>query len=198
MNFHVTVQELIVMIKAQEELNKKYNGLDWRKSVRLGMAKMAMLEEVSEMAREITATWKWWAPEVTLDFSKATFEFIDVVHFALLILLYRYSVDDLEAALTSHADDDLLDPDMWGPTGDPHNSFIKAVTRFLTSVDNDFQYRAIQGVRNIIETGAVLLALNKGDVAKAYKLKNERNHKRVEGGLMTGGYDKSQEQELKL
>jgi dimeric dUTPase (all-alpha-NTP-PPase superfamily) len=199
MNFQVSSTQLIEMIRAQEVLNKKYSGLDWRKRVHLGMAKMALVEEMAEMGHEINATWKWWSPveKHILDFSKATFEFIDVIHFALLLLLYRYSEEELCYALKDEMSNDL-EPDMWGAVGDPHNAFIKSVTRFLTAIDIDNRRLAIKGVRNIIETGAVLLGLNDGDVLKAYMLKNERNHKRVEGGVMTGEYDKSKESDLKL
>ena len=182
--------QLVAMIKAQEILNKKFNGEDWRKKMSLGMAKTAMLVEFAEAANEIQATWAWWKRDRTLDLSRAHVEFIDVLHFAMLIALYRNSEEQMIEALYDE------EPDMYGPVADPHNNFIKAITRFFTAVDQDNRKNIAVGLYNIINTGALLYAMNPGEVFEVYRLKNERNHERVDGGILEGKYDKSKESDL--
>lgn len=198
MNYKVSIDHLIDMVTAQERLNEKYNGVGWRREVKLGLIKMALIEEMAEMGQEINATWKWWSPvdKNTMDKSKATFEFIDVLHFALQILLYRNSVNSINDVLM--AEPYIIDPDMGGNVSDPHHAYIQSVTRFLSSIDVDNKEMSIRGVRNIIETGSVLLDISGEDIYAAYMMKNKRNHQRVDGGVMVGKYDKTKEVELTL
>lgn len=197
MEYQVSDQELMEMIKAQEVLNCKYNGTNWRNTVTMGQCKFAMLDEVSEFAREISEGWKWWSKsDKKNDVSAATFELVDIIHFAALLALYRHSDDMLCKQITEHSQ--YTQPDMYGEYSDKHNAFTRALQRFLRSIDYTNMTESIRGLRNIIETGADLIGLKKGDVFKAYMLKNARNHKRVEGGVMEGKYDKSKETELSL
>lgn len=188
-------EEMALMVEAQEVLNKKYNGDQWRLSVDIGKAKFALLDEVSEFAREIKPTWKWWGGnQGEIDPQKATFELIDVMHFALLVALHRYPVDILAHPMRTWK----WEGDMWGPHTDKHNQFVKAIQRFLQAVDLESRSNVITGLFNIAQTGGELLNLAPGQIYEAYKLKNALNHKRVEGGVMQGLYDKSQESELSL
>lgn len=174
---YLTNAQLEEMIQLQEVLNIKYNGPDWRKNIRLGMAKFALIDEVSEMAREIRASWAWWKKNPgPMEWEKAREEFIDVLHFALLIALYRYD----EKQLTDYVC--AVDSDMGGPVGDPHGYFIKAITRFLKAADDDNRTDLVKGLKNIVETGAVLLAMEQDDVYAIYQEKNAKNHVRVESG----------------
>lgn len=192
---YVSNEQLIEMIHAQEALNKKYNGEDWRKSVRLGWAKMAFLTELSEMGDEILPTWAWWKKNIVgTDWNKAKFEFIDVLHFAMLLALYRYDVAQLELWIPKEHNQ----ADMYGPVGDPHDQFIRAVTRFLRAVDQENRSEVVIGLRNIIQTGAILVGMQRGEVYRAYQLKNKLNQERVAGGIMEGKYDKANERELTL
>jgi dimeric dUTPase (all-alpha-NTP-PPase superfamily) len=144
------------------------------------MAKFALLDEVSEMAREIRVTWAWWKKNpgpMNLDLARE--EFIDILHFAMLIALYRYDVSVLTRTIQ---DDQDICADMGGPVGDPHNYFVKAITRFFRSVDEENICGVIAGLMNLIDVGSLLLSLEPGDVFHIYTVKNEKNHVRVDTG----------------
>ena len=197
--FLVTKEELFVMFEMQEELNIKYNGTEWRKVVKLGQAKIAMLEELSEFNREIELNWKWWKnpSDRTYDEQKALFELVDMIHFALLLCLRNLSVDSNKIYV-----EDVFKHDasrlMYGKVNDQENQFIKSINLFLLDIDRQDAYYSICGLVNIINNGGILLDLKPGEIYRAYLLKNERNHERVDGGVMTGDYDKSKEKDLVL
>jgi dimeric dUTPase (all-alpha-NTP-PPase superfamily) len=183
---YATPEQLVEMLELQEVLNKKYNGEKWRKAFSIGMAKSAMLVEVAEMLDEIQASWGWWKknPRPT-DVIAAHFEFIDVIHFAMLLLLYHNDVEDVVRIIKD--DSPNYDSDMAGPVGDPHDAFITAITRFMTGIRMELRHTAIVNFKNIIETGSLLLGMYPGDVYKAYRIKNEINHKRVDNGETNKG-----------
>jgi hypothetical protein len=87
---------------------------------------------------------------------------------------------------------------MYGKYEDKHLYFAKAQYNFIESIYNENEFRALISLLNLIETGAVLIGLNEGDITKAYYLKNAQNQKRVEGGQQAGTYDKSKETPLTL
>lgn len=193
----VSNDELLEMTFKQEVLNMKYNGLIWKDKVKVGAAKFALMDEVSEFLREIESDWKWWK-KVGSSYhkQKALFELIDVVHFALVLVLHRQRMHEVLKHIHTEKPQaqmyDIMDGD------DPQNEFAKAVTWFLNAVDFNNLDMMLNGVCNIIQTGGEMLGLEPGEIFQAYLLKNARNHERVEGGVMEGKYDKSQEKELEL
>jgi hypothetical protein len=194
----VNSKELIYMFLAQELLNEKYNGKDWRDQVSRGKAKIAFLDEVSEFARELEPTWKWWSGKAqakTIDRDKAIFELIDAIHFGLLLILHQYSPEEIIQEINRR-----IPPEASVKVyqGDPHDNFSDSVANFLKGVNFNCRV-AISMLLDVIESGGWLIGgLNSGDLFVAYGMKNKLNAKRVEGGQLQGTYDKSREAELKL
>lgn len=193
----VTVDELKEMFKSQEILNRKYNGENWKEGVTLGRAEAAFIDEGSEFLREIEPYWKWWSGKAqakTIDVNKATFELIDLIHFGLMIILYRFPLehilytldDDFEyqpCALIAVEEDDLA-------------QFTIAFTSFLSN-RYTIRYTKIKRLIDIIETGGNLLGLKPGQIYEAYQKKNALNGQRA-APQKAGTYDKSKEVELTL
>lgn len=194
----VNTKELTYMFLAQEILNEKYNGKEWRDHVSIGKAKIAFLDEVSEFVRELEPDWKWWSGKAqakTIDRDKAIFELIDVVHFGLLMILHRYSLEDIVAELGRR-----VPPESSAKVyqGDEHDNFADSVANFLKGVDFNCRV-AISMLLDVIESGGWMIkGLNMGDLFIAYGKKNKRNAERVDGGQLQGTYNKSEETELKL
>lgn len=194
----VNNKELIYMFLAQELLNEKYNGKDWRNQVAIGKAKIAFLDEVSEFVRELEPTWKWWSGEAqakTIDRDKAIFELIDAIHFGLLLILHQYSLEEIVEEMIRP-----VPPESSVAVyhGDEHDNFSDSVANFLKGVNFNCRV-AISMLLDVIESGGWLIkGLNAGDIFIAYGKKNKLNSERVDGGQLQGTYDKSKEAELKL
>lgn len=189
------------MFKAQEVLNKKYNGENWKDGITMGKSHAAIMDEVSEFLREIEPRWKWWsgrALEREIDQQAALFELIDIIHFAMMIVLYRHKLDHVIYTLDDDFDYhpsafvEIVDAD------DHVGRFTQAVIQFLKDSPYAIRWTMIRRLIDIIETGGTLLRLEPGQIFEAYQLKNQLNHKRVEGGQKQGKYDKSQEQKLSI
>jgi dimeric dUTPase (all-alpha-NTP-PPase superfamily) len=198
--FLVTKEELSTMLEMQEELNCKYNVVEWRKIVKQGNAKFALLDEVSEFLREIESNWKWWKNPVDCNYNKqrALFELIDVIHFAMLLCLHKTSLSTNKDLVNLMLDSIGSFRLMYGKVNDQENQFVKSITNFMGAVDNYNEYNTVCGLINIINNGGILIDLKPGEIYQAYLMKNARNHNRVTGGIMTGDYDKSKEEELIL
>lgn len=202
------MQELLInadilkrMLAMQERLNVKYNGEEWRDKVKMTKVKLAILDEVSEFLREIEATWKWWKHDPTYNRQKALYELIDLVHFGLLAMLHRY---DLEG-LTKRIEVDMhnvVHPTHVGSysmTVLKQEFFMDALLQFLQLIDDTEQdYRNIIYLFcNLVQAGGELIGVtDPQEIYTAYVMKNQRNHERVDGGVMVGTYDKSKESEL--
>jgi hypothetical protein len=194
----INTKELIYMFLAQEVLNEKYNGKEWRSQVAIGKAKIAFLDEISEFSRELEPTWKWWSGKAQakiIDRDKAIFELIDAIHFGLLLILHRYSLEEIIQSLNCR-----MPPESSAKVyqGDPHDNFSDSVANFLKGVDFNVRV-AISMLLDVVESGGWLIGgLNIGDLFKAYGMKNKLNSARVDGGQLQGTYNKSEEAELKL
>jgi dimeric dUTPase (all-alpha-NTP-PPase superfamily) len=192
--FLINAADLSEMVIAQESLNIKYNGENWRRETSMGKFKFAMLCEVAEFLDEITSQWKWYAKVgLTHNHNKATFELVDIIHFAISLTLYRRSPESINNEIIF-----VNQPNMFGPVYDQQNQFAKALTAFMRSVDNENLEGIVTHLFNIIQTGGELLELKPGVIKTAYDIKNMRNQERVAGGVMVGMYDKSKENELTL
>lgn len=187
----INAYQLSEMFKAQEELNKKFNGEYWRRALTMGQAKFAFNDEVAEFGQELSGSWKWWkADKKPLDKQKALFELVDAIHFGMLLVLYR---NDLNAVLTRVLDPNGPECTMYGRVSDPLNYFLRSVQRFYSALEFDQLDASITGLINVIETGGFLLDLTPGEIYGAYLTKNHLNHLRVEGGDKYGLYDRSKE-----
>lgn len=185
-------EHLIDMFEKQENLNIKYNGDEWRKSVSLGKVKFAFLDEVGEFLKEIESDWKWWKKYPNYHKQKAIFELIDIIHFALMLCLYENSVDEIKDHIFN------LRPQTYDSVGDKENQFSKTITSFFRRIDDHSMIFMIFDLLNLIQQGAELLEVNPGDIYQAYVMKNSRNHERINGGVLVGKYDKKNETDLHL
>lgn len=181
------------MIILQEDLNIKYGGADWRDNIPVGKAKFAVLDEVSEFLREIESEWKWWKPNGNYHKQKALYELIDVVHFTLLILLLKNELRDVISTL----DEQGANPNCLGWRASKESNFSDAITEFLGRAAYSGIEDELVRICNVIQTGATLLGCtDKQDIYNAYVMKNQRNHERVDGGILVGKYDKSKESDI--
>lgn len=188
------ITELSKMFDMQEILNVKYNGPDWRLEVPMGKLKIAFLEECSEFTSELESDWKWYKnKDAKYNRQAALFELVDSIHFAMSLVLHRHAANVMRATLKWK-----FDPKMYGKVDDEYNYYVRSITRFLIACDNNNLDDMIIGILNMCETGGALFGCSPGEIYLAYCMKNQRNHLRVEGGVMTGDYDKSKELELKL
>lgn len=195
--FMIKSDELAEMFRAQSELNDIYSGVFWRKTISMGDFKFAMLDEVSEFMRETEATWKWYKhpSKQSNNHQNAIFEFIDVIHFALSLVLYRHDVSSICDLVKSG---NVYEPTDYVEVDDMNNLFVKAMTNFLKMVDNDMRAQMVSALINFIQVGGMMLKLEPGDIRKAYEMKYKRNLARVAGGVLTGNYDKTTEEALSL
>lgn len=195
--FLVRKEALQQMFFKQEELNMMYNGLVWRNKVTIGSAKLAFMDEVSEFLREIEADWKWWKPiGGNYHKQKALFELIDVIHFGLLLILYHHPLDQILVHIAEHSPIPMM-YDIEN-SEDKHNELATAISWFTNSLDYGVLDMKLTALLNLMQVGGELIGLKDGDILQAYIMKNEVNRGRVEGGVMEGKYDKSQEKELTL
>ena len=198
LNKLISLDELKEMFKAQEVLNKKYNGENWRDSITPGRAEAAFTDEVAEFLREIEPIWKWWSGKAkakVIDKTKAAFELIDMIHFALMIVLYRFSLD--KVLFTIEEEFEYTPSPRVETESEPLSKFTTAYIEFLANCRYSINYGMVRRVIELIETGGVLLGLEPGQIYEAYQKKNALNSKRAEP-QMAGTYDKSKEQDLTL
>lgn len=189
----ITQNELIDMFERQADLNVKYNGTDWKSRMTSTMIQCAILDEVGEFLREIETEWRWWKFDKNEDKQKALFEYIDILHFMMVYILYDKPLHNVDIEITN------IDLKIFSAKIEDRNA---ALRKFVTAI-RDFSYYVDNGDWELpflasIQAVSSLLNLEDGDIYKAYLLKNKQNHKRVEGGLLEGKYDKAQEEELKL
>lgn len=196
----VTLDELKQMFKAQDVLNKKYNGEQWKENITNGRAEAAFIDECSEFLREIEPYWKWWSGKAqakVIDINKATFELIDIIHFGLMIVLYRYHLD---AVIFTLDDDFEYEPSAFLTNPDDQDDldkFTTSITSFLKSYRDHICFTVVKRLIDVIEMGGELIGLKPGQIFEAYQKKNELNSKRA-APQKAGTYDKSKEQELSL
>lgn len=190
------LEELIYM---QETLNCKYGTVNWRDNFSFGQAKLAVLDEVSEFIREIESDWKWWKVNPNYHKQKALFELIDIVHFTIMMALYHTDVSTLAMAST----DVNLDNKPSESSGDKYDDFSVAIGSLITSGNIAERGLFQEGIRNlyqivdIINTGGALLGITDVNaIYQSYIMKNNRNHQRVDEGVLVGRYDKSNERDL--
>jgi dimeric dUTPase (all-alpha-NTP-PPase superfamily) len=186
------------MFNAQEVLNKTYNGENWKDEITMARAEAAILDECSEFLREIEPFWKWWSGKAQakiVEVNKATYELIDIIHFAMMIILYRFSLDKVLF---------ILDDDFEYETSprlkmdeDDLAQFTTAMIGFIANHRYSINYGLIRRLIEIIETGGNLLGLKPGQIFEAYQKKNKLNSKRA-APQKAGTYDKSKESELTL
>lgn len=182
------------MFAMQEDLNHKYGGVNWRDGFTMGKAKLAFMDEASEFIREIESDWKWWKVNPTYHKQKALFELIDLVHFGMLIILYNEQHHNI-GMITTDVDYSCYD---CYPGVDLHDDFSVAVGEFLWADHSSMGAGyGMEILISVIHAGAKLLDITDPEaIYQAYVMKNNRNHQRVDEGVLVGRYDKNNERDL--
>lgn len=191
----INTENLKKMFILQDELNIKYGGVNWRDGITMGKAKFAVLDEVSEFLRELESEWKWWKVGGNYNRQKALYELIDVVHFAMLITLHKYELSDVLNDINYKT---YIKPGAWLlMDGDDIEWFTDSLMDFLAPCNHSDIDEDVSRIANLIQAGGNLLGMtDPQDMFNAYVMKNQRNHSRVDGGLLTGDYDKSKESDI--
>ena len=162
------------LLEAQLELNKKYSGEDWADKIPESKFRKAVLCEYGELLQSVEPNWAWWKKS-ELDEQNAVIEIIDVLHFALSLLLMRKSIDELV---------ELFDENY--ELNDSNVDETLALAKFmLASIPSYFQ--------ELILSMCYESNIDQNRVWEGYFKKNALNHKRVESGYKEGKYKKIDE-----
>jgi dimeric dUTPase (all-alpha-NTP-PPase superfamily) len=193
----INAEHLKRMLVMQEELNVKYNGENWREKVQMTKVKFAILDETSEFLREIESTWKWWKHDPVYNRQKALYELIDIIHFALVVVLLKFDLSDINIYIEEHG----AHATQFGPFSGAEayeEYFNDALVRFLKNANHYSDLDDIITVFcNLVQAGGELIGVtDPNEIFTAYVMKNNRNHQRVDGGVMEGKYDKSKESDV--
>jgi len=167
-------QDFRKLLEAQLELNKKYSGEDWAEKIPEKKFRKAALCEYGELLQSVEPNWAWWKKS-ELDEQNAVIEIIDVLHFALSLLLMQNSIDELVELFDENYEinDSIIDETL-------------ALAKFiLASIPDYFQ--------ELMLSMCYELGVDQDRIWNGYFKKNALNHKRVEGGYKEGKYKKVDE-----
>lgn len=192
-----TKEQLRTILDAQESLNEKYTGKDWRDAIPLSSFLSALDTEVSEYLESSPRVgdnekikndgWKWWKA-LENDNQNQAIETIDVLHFGASILMYLRTKEEI-LKLNETIQDTELEINPERPISDILRSKSKLI---LGAFENDF----VEVMYSLMELLVVMsnsCNRNLDDIYNGYFKKNQLNAKRVDSGYMTGEYKKLDE-----
>lgn len=195
-----TNEQLSELLDAQESLNIKYTGEDWRDAIPLSSFLTALDTEVAEYLESSPRVgdneriknngWCWWKQSKTNDEQNQAIETIDVLHFGLCLLMFLESKENIISINTKISEKDL----------DLEDIQEKPISLLLTSKSNlilsAFENDTIEVFCNLYELLLVMATKcnrNLEEIYQGYFKKNALNAKRVEGGYIQGEYKKIDE-----
>ena len=176
----LTRNDFETMLKAQEDLNVKYTGENWRANVDIEQFRLAFLTEVAEFLESSPEDWKWWKADKN-DRQNQYIEVIDVLHFGLSIILKHKSVEDV---MKYYENSILLD------------ALKNSENCRLYEIINDFFYDEHPITLFAIIHKLCMLPEKPLDINKVFEKyfeKNKLNQHRIENGYMKGEYQKINE-----
>lgn len=207
-------QQMVQLFEAQNSLNIKYLGEDWRKHLDGTSILTAIFTETAEYLESAPRTgdkyesgiktWKWWKPTLENDEQNMAVETIDVLHFVLTYYLYSFpetSYEDLADAFVNNV--------KWqfeGEGSDEVNTTQQRGTWILKSMagvilNHYSRYMLASADNTIHEIDAAPFMLmqhmwvecgrTSDDIFNGYFEKNKLNAERVSKGYMKGQYDKN-------
>lgn len=198
--YKFTNEQLKELLDAQESLNIKYTGEDWRDAIPLSSFLTALETEASEYLESSPRVgdkekvknngWAWWKQSKINDIQNQAIETIDVLHFGLSLLMYLESKENI-----LKINDKLTDRDFELEDIDtlPISLLLKSKSNLiLNSFDNNF-VEVICSLYEILNTMAVHCERSLEEIYQGYFKKNALNAKRVEGGYIQGEYIKIDE-----
>lgn len=158
-----------------------------------------MMTEHAEFLAERESEWHWYKPNKIFDNEASLFEAIDVIHFMLAAILYRYELWKVEKEINSIVFD-FDELDRWYSYYDEYAELNNILSIFNTKIVDD--YFILEELIGIISCYFIVISRITGyaydDIYNAYILKNDLNLNRVKNGVMEGKYDKNKEEQLCL
>lgn len=198
--YKFTNEQLSELLDAQESLNIKYTGENWREDIPLSSFLTALDTEVAEYLESSPRVgdneriknngWKWWKQNLESDEQNQAIETIDVLHFGLCLLMFLESKENILAINDRLSEKDL---DLEDIQEKPISLLLKSKSNLiLRSFENDI----VEVFCNLYELLLVMATncnRNLEEIYQGYFKKNALNAKRVEGGYIQGEYKKIDE-----
>lgn len=192
-----TNEQLEALLDAQEALNEKYTGKDWRGEIPMSSFLTALDTEVSEYLESSPRVgdndkvknngWKWWKQNLLNDQQNQVIETIDVLHFGLSILMLLMSkkeILEMNESFCNIADD-------------IHDFPIKFLmiyksTLILNALELN-KYEVFCNLMRLLNVMSLKCDRYFSDIYDGYYKKNALNAKRISEGYITGDYKKIDE-----
>ena len=194
MKTNFTKEELTNLLEAQDDLNKKYTGEDWRNVVPIQSFLTASFTEVAEYLESgpRVGNWKWWKSYEKNDTQNLIVEAIDVLHFNLSCLMKIATKEEI-IENDKPLEIDYLEALSESLKITPQQVIIGTYCTFNEAVikgdlDRANKYNNILMLAFASQTGKTI-----DDFYSGYFKKNQLNHKRLAGGYMEGTYKKIDE-----
>jgi len=208
-------EQLEKILKAQDSLNVEYSGESWRENVPVSSFFAALFTEIAEYLesaprvgekifnvdteKEEIPGWKWWKKNLDNDTQNMMIEGIDTLHFSTSIFLQALSIDKILEANQSVIE--AIEADESGEIVEAFNRTKDYPIEMLLVSHNRMFSDYMDGnigdmlMSNYVLIHCILNSCDKSidDLYNGYFLKNELNLKRIEGGYMTGDYEKVNE-----
>lgn len=197
--YKFTNEQLKELLDAQESLNEKYTGKDWRDAIPLSSFLTALETESAEYLESSPRVgdkekiknngWKWWK-NLQNDQQNQAIETIDVLHFGLSLLMYLETKENILAINERLTDKDFELDDI---EDTPISIILKSKSNLiLNSFDNNF-IEVICSLYEILNSMALHCERTLDEIYDGYYKKNALNAKRVESGYIDGNYMKLDE-----
>ena len=188
--------KLVELLEAQNALNIKYVGTDWKDKVQVTSILTAIDTEVSEFLEsssrlvdnknEINHGWKWWKKTIQNDEQNQVVETIDVLHFCLTLLLKTHGINE---TMKINKKIDKLNINLETPINDILVAKSKLI---LSSLEGD-KIEVLHLIYELLYAMSISSNRTLEDIYNGYFKKNELNHKRIENGYIEGQYNKIDE-----
>jgi len=190
-------EDFNVILEAQVELNKKYSGEDWAEKIPKSHFVSALYAELGELLESSPRTgdtdtgWKWWKIYLENDVDNMKIEAVDIIHFAMsiLILCFENDIDELKKEYEILSKE-YLDFEVRNIINEYYISKSKGVSFDLLTSISYFSLCSMTKTKEDLLNSYMFLKnslCNYSDMTTEYMLylymkKNKLNHERVEGG----------------
>lgn len=208
MKLHFTQEQLKELLDAQDGLNIKYTGEEWRNDVPISSFITALDTEVSEYLEssprvgdkicKMDNGWKWWKQNLQNDEQNQAIETIDVLHFGLSLLMMLSTKEEI--LKISNETNEMFEkeveniPDYLDSLTFMPISAIQMGKATIVMCCYDHQTQGLyESLMHVIATMAINCNRTLDDIYDGYFKKNELNAKRVENGYIQGEYQKLDE-----
>ena len=173
------LEEFKTMMNKQYELNEHFNGKNWEDKLKIEDIKIAILTEFAEFMEE-TPKWKWWKQYKmkTIDKRKQYEELIDILHFAMTLMMKQAPRENLFEIMSDIRQIDIKKDYLFYKT-DLEWDVTDFVYEFLKS---PFPENYLVMIEALIDYAQ----LDGSKLFDVYLQKNEKNHKRIEAGYTKG------------